>query len=399
MIYMSYKSIIFIMKYRVYALIHGDILPKGKLLGCDIRKMSFAEQKRRKFAPIQSVFSKEKRYRTYATTLRYVDPLMIKSQHIAVYDIEEDKPSSALGGAVKEIDKLCRFLSIACLEDVKRKYGRDRGSLEPYLYQVVKIYEIGSKGREKEVKFKLKSGIIYLPKRPEHANWRDAGIKKFIEESSKFQDDALQRSLRYLYRSSIGGFLLDSREKIALDHIKSIEIIINDLSSKRDFKDRLDEVGSKIGLTPQEKQRIKDFWEDRSTYGDVAHVTKFDNTERYPNQFPLPSNVQYSGGAFDSVAGSVWIKYFFYKKSITVIEIEEPDSYKKSGEFIKIYRMWPERNGANLVYCTTEKNKDLLKREVIKAFVTRSGIQEKDILETIVGQGKKSITIRVKNNS
>ena len=115
-------------KYRIYALIHGETLPEGKIFECEIRKMTFGEQKRRSFSPVQSVFSEGEDfdyYKTYVTSLRYIDPIRIKSKYVIVYDIEEDKPGDALGGAIKEIDRVCRFLSLACVEDIKRKFGRN----------------------------------------------------------------------------------------------------------------------------------------------------------------------------------------------------------------------------------------------------------------------------------
>lgn len=33
-------------KYRIYALIHGETLPEGKIFGCEIKKIAF-EQKQR----------------------------------------------------------------------------------------------------------------------------------------------------------------------------------------------------------------------------------------------------------------------------------------------------------------------------------------------------------------
>ena len=388
-------------KFRIYALIIGETLPEGKILGSEIKKMDFAVQEKRKFAPIQGVFSKDKDLeygKTYATYLPYVDPIKIRSEYVVIHEIEEDKPGSALGGAIRAIDQLCRFLSIAGFEDIKRKFGRDHGAFQPYIYQVNKIYQLDQQGKESEVDFELKSGLIYLPKRPEFNEWRGKGIPEFLEEISSFQDDTLQRALKYLYRSSIGNFLLDSREKIALDHIKSIEIILDELSNKRDFKDQLEEAGNKIGLTSEEKKRITEFWADRSKYGDVAHVSPYDNTERYPNQFPIPSNVQYSGGAFDSVAASVCVKYFYYKKSFIIIEIMTPDKNSdKEGTFGAIYRMWPESNGPSLYFLTNENNKIKLKKIVKNAYAKKLNIDEADIIDTVVGQGKKSVTLRLKS--
>lgn len=377
-------------KYRTYALIHGETLPTGKIFDCEIKKMSFDEQERRKFSPIQSVFSEEKDvnyYKTYVTSLRYVDPILIKSEYVITHNIEEDDPGGALGGSIKEIDRVCRFLSLACLEDVKRKFGRNRGSFEPYIYQINKIYLLDEKGNESDVNFKLKSGHIYLPNRPEFTEWRDSDTTLFLDEIYSFHDEILERALKYLYRSSIGYLVLDSKEKIALDHFKSIEIIINSLSKKHTFKQRLKEACSKIGISPEEEKRINDFWSERSTYGDVAHVSPFDQAERYPNQFPIPSNVQYSGGGFDSVAANIIIKYFQYIKGVFTIDIEElsnqDGSDAKESTFTLVYSigLWGTFHHNHLYFNTSEKNKNKLKDKLKKSFAEFYKIPKKSIVE------------------
>ncbi len=384
-------------KYRIYALIHGETLPKGKVFECEIKKMSFDEQKRRGFSPVQSVFSEGEDvdyYKTYVTSLRYVDPVRIKSEYVLVYDIEEDKPGDALGGAIKEIDRVCRFLSLACLEDIKRKFGRNRGNFEPYIYQVNKIYLLDKKGKESDIDFKVESGHMYLPNRPEFTKWRNSGTGKFLDDIYNFHDETLERALKYLYRSSIGYFVLDSREKIALDHFKSIEIIVNSLSKKDTFKQRLEEAGSKIGITPQEEKRILGLWEERSEYGDIAHPSKFDEVERYPNQFPIPSNVRYSGGGFDSIAASIILKYFQYIKGVFFIDIDEPSSHAthetKEGTFSRIYTIfpWGAAHHNHLCFYTTEKDKNRLKNKLKKAFAKHYKIPKESIVKLTLEPGK-----------
>lgn len=392
-------------KYRIYALIHGETLPRGKIFECEIRKMTFGEQKQRNFSPIQSVFSEGENfnyYKTYVTSLRYVDSVRIKSKYVIICDIEEDKPSDALGGAIKEIDRACRFLSLACLEDIKREFGRDRGNFEPYIYQVNKIYLLDEKDEEYDINFKLESGHIYLPNRPEFTDWRDSDTVQFLKEIYQFRDKTFERALKYLYRSSIGRFLLDSPEKIALDHFKSIEIIVNSLSNKREFKDKLIEAGEKIELTPEEKERIIGLWEDRSKYGDIAHPSKYDQTERYPNQFPLPSGVWYTSGIFDHTAANVILKYFNYKRRLFLVEIDKPFTYtdklgkQKSTEdsFIDVYTPWGD-DVNHLQFHTNEKNKRLLKQKMKKKFAEKYKIPEENILEISLGSGKKSAILRV----
>lgn len=400
-------------KYRIYALIHGETLPEGKIFECQIKKISFEEQERRKFSPIQSVFSEGEDvdyYKTYVTSLRYVDPVRIKSEYVIICDIEEDKPGDALGGAIKEIDRICRFLSLACLEDVKRKFGRNRGSFEPYVYQVNKIYLLDKNGKESAVDYKLESGHMYLPNRPEQTKWRDSGTNQFLDEIYDFHDEIFERALKYLYRSSIGYLVLDSKEKIALDHFKSIEIIVNSLSNKDKFKLRLAEAVSKIGITPEEKKRIEDFWDDRSKYGDIAHPSLFDEVERYPNQFPVPSNARYSGGGFDSIAPSIILKYFQYIKGVFVIDIDEPSNHDgheiKEGTFSRVYTisLWGTTHHNELCFYTTEKDKNRLQNKLKESFAEFYKIPKKSIVEITrepsenKGLKRKRFKLRIANS-
>lgn len=391
-------------KYRIYALIIGEIIPQGKFFDCEISKMTFAEQKKRKFSPIQSIFSEmrdTKYYKTYATSLPYIDPIRIKSKYVVICDLNEHETKAALGGGIRIIDRLCRFLSLVYVEDAKRKFNRERFGLLPYLYQVNKIYSLNENSDELEVNLRLESGHTYLPNRPELNQWRDKNTQNFLKDIFNFHDEVLERAIKYLYRSSIGYFILDSPEKIALDHFKSIEIIVNSLSKKNTFKKKLDEAVDKINLTNEEKVEILEMWDDRSSYGDVAHPSPYDQAERYPNQFPIPSNVQYPRAGFDSIAANVCLKYFAYKKSLFYIEIDEPFTYSgKSGNKQSTENTLSEVNAQwesnRLCFDTSERNKTTLKQRVKKVFVSEYKIAETEILDVKLEPGGKTVVLRTK---
>jgi hypothetical protein len=361
--------------------------------------MNFEEQNKRSFSPIQSIFSEGEMtnyHKTYVTSLLYVDPIKIRSEYVIICDIEEEKPSAALGGAIKIIERIARFLSLAKLEDVKLTHGRNRGSFEPYIYQVNKIYSLDKDGVESDIEYKLESGHMYLPDRPEKSEWENSLTNKFLEDAYNLHDDILERSLKYLYRSSIGYFLLDSQEKIALDHFKSIEIIVNSLSKKRDFKQKLSEARELIGITEDEQKHIERFWDQRSTYGDIAHPSAFDEVERYPNQFPIPSNARYSAFSFDSIAPSIILKYYKYIKGIFIVDIDEPSDREggpQEGDFTKIYEisMWGSTHHNHLVYHTNEKDKKALIKKVKKDFVLSKQIAETSIVEVTILPKKSEI--------
>lgn len=391
--------------YRIYALIHGDVLYEGNLFGSEIKKISFEEQKKRGFKPISSKFSKDDGYhKTYVTSLPYIDPIKIKSEYVIIHEISERNVEGAIGGAIKAIDKICRFLTLTNMIDVNKKYGRGLGNIEPYIYQVNRIYKINAKGKEISIKFSLKSGHIYLPNRPELNSWRHPETSQILQEIFNFYDEPLERAIKYLYRSSLGYFLLDSQEKIALDHFKSIEILVDSLSGKEKFKDRLSDAGKKIGITPAEEMSILKFWDNRSSYGDVAHPSKFDQAERYPNQFPIPSNVMYPGSFFDSIAGRVCIKYFYYKKSLFYIEIFEPITYKKKDRSTtsnenNLGIVNPGWESNHYYFATNERNKLTLRNKVIESFCKEFGYKKDDIESAVVGIRKKSVSIKIKSSN
>jgi hypothetical protein len=336
--------------YRVFALIHGPVLPVGLILGVDIRKMSFQEQVIREFSPIQYTFSDvtlEYDYRTYVTSLPFVDTVKIRSEHVVVCDIYESDEKAALGGAFRAFDRLCRYLSVVNLHDVRATHGEKVGGYSPYLYQVNKVYSLGDNKLEIPIEIILESGYVYLPNRPDREDWVNSKTKIFLQEISSFHDNTLEQALKYLYRSSIGGMLLDSQEKIALDHMKSIEIIIDSLSKKENMNDRIDEVAQLIGITDQEKEEIKKFWSARSNHGDVAHPSLSDQAERYPNQFPLPSNVSYPYAGHGWIAADIVLKYYEYRKRIFRVDVDRPfedgkggSTYNSDGAFGQVNTMW-----------------------------------------------------------
>ena len=200
---------------------------------------------------------------------------------------------------------------------------------------------------------------------------------------------------------SIGHFILDSPEKIALDHFKSIEIIVNSLSKKKEFKQRLEEATKKINLTDEEKKEILKMWDDRSSYSDVAHPSPYDQAERYPNQFPIPSNVQYPKGGFDSIAANVCLKYFAYKKSLFSIELDDPFTYTdRSGDKQSTDNSLSEVNAQwesnRLCFYTSEKNKTTLTQKIKKEFSKEYKISEADILEVKIEPGGKKVVLQTK---
>lgn len=380
-------------KFRIYALVLGAIIPEGRFLNCDIAKMELNEQAKRNFKPIQGTFSEEdfKEHQFYATHLPYVDPMMIKSEYVVVYDSYEYKPLDGLGDAIRNIDKVCRYLSIGMTQDIRTSVNEDVASFSPYFYQVVKIYELKN-GKEIEIELNLNNrSIYYFQQRGKINDWKNNSTKEYLDEMVEFHDTVLERALKYLYRSSIGLLILDNPEKRALDHFKSMEIIINSLSTKREFKDRLDEAKLKLDLSDQDKERILKNWDDRSTFGDIAHPSEFDQVERYPNQFPIPSNVQYSG-FLESTAGRLILKYYDYKKKEYLVTIERDVPKSMEGNWATVN---PGMESNHFMIFTNENDKNKLKNMIWKSLADELNITEEKIVTYELQPQKKSAILRI----
>jgi len=288
---------------------------------------------------------------------------------------------------------LCRILSVAYVEDTKQNLKKEYSLFQPYIYQINKIYSLDDNGIEVDLELKLENSYICSPDSPSSNNWSHNNTQGFLQELLSIHDETLERALQYLYRSTIGQFILDNPEKIVLDHMKSIEVIVDSLSKKKCFLQRLEEVKLRLELTDEEQDNIKKLWDIRSKYGGIAHPSRFDEVERYPNQFPLPSNSKIHGLPSNVYATNVCLKYFRYKQRLYQVNLEAPDDYHREGTMV-IVNPQTETNHFYL-YITPNSDKVQLKQNVKSAFVSSLGINENNIKSMELGQKKKSITITI----
>jgi len=359
-------------RYRVYALIHGQTLPVGKIDDCEIRQMDFDEQSRRNFSPLKYDFPTKEEYETYVTSVPFVDPVKMYSKYVIVHDIEEHDYRGALGGAIRKFDKICASLFISGVRDTHLKHNLYSG--EPYLYQINKVYLIGDRDQECEVGIELKSGHVYLPNRPERNEWFNEDTGDFLNKIHNFKDLVFRKALKYLYSSTLGHYKLNSHEKIALDHFKSVELIVNTLSDKEKFKDRVDEAGPKLNLTEEEIKKIKRYWDDRSN-GDIAHSTYHDHVAFYPNQFPEPTGMQYTWSFADSLAKKILLKYFDLRSRFFIIDIEEPFDQEENLTFGVVIG---DGECNHLFFQTNTKQKQVLLNEVKSKLIEVFELDKKD---------------------
>jgi len=369
-------------KFRIYALIHGQTLPLGKIADCEIRRMDSSEQKRRGFSPIQYEFSENRDgYTSYATSLPFVDPMKLCSNYIVVFDIEEYDAKSALGGAVRAFDNLCSRLFLAGVRDYKSTIDRYIG--ETYLYQISKVYQLDENGNEQDAPLVLQSGHIFLPNRPDRNEWQKEESKEFLEKILDFKDPVFSKALKYLYSSSVGHFRLASFEKVALDHFKSIELIVNTLSKKKTFKERANEAGKLLELTADEIEEIKKYWDARSN-GDIAHSHHHDPVAFYPNQFPLPTGgMEYPWAHLDRLNLVVLLKYYDVRRRCFHIDVHEPYGNDSSPPTLGAVNEHSECN--RLFFETNTKDKTDVIKELKSEFCKSFTVDEKDLETEILG--------------
>lgn len=386
-------------KFRVYALIHGQTLPLGKLAGCEIKQMDSDEQKRRGFSPIQYEFSENRDgYTSYATSLPFVDPMKLSTNHIVVFDIKEYDAKAALGGAVRAFDNLCSKLFLTGIRDFKSATDRYIG--ETYLYQISKIYQLDENDNEQDVILELQSGHIFLPNRPDRNEWQKEESKDFLEKILDFKDPVFSKALKYLYSSSVGHFRLASFEKVALDHFKSIELIVNTLSKKKTFKERANEAGKLLELTADEIEEIKKYWDARSN-GDIAHSHHHDPVAFYPNQFPLPQGgMEYPWAHLDRLSRVVLLKYYDVRRRYFHIDVHEPYGDDQANPTLGITNEHSDCN--HLFFETKTKNReDVLKEiktEFSKSFQTNEEDLETEVLNSQNGRHLFTVGLFVKNS-
>lgn len=349
---------------------HGQTLPTGIIQDCEIKEVSFEEQAKRKFSPIKYEFLKDDNYETYMTSVPFVDPMKIYSKYVITCDVKERDYKGALGCAIKKFDKVCSTLFLSGIRDTYLKHNQYSG--ETYIYQINRVYLIDEKDNECDVGLDLKSGHIYLPNRPERNKWFNKDTEEFMNKVFNFKDPIFKKALKYLYGSSLGHFKLNSPEKIALDHFKSVELIINCFSKKDNFKDRVSEAGPELDLTPEEIKRIKKYWDDRSN-GDIAHSTYDDPVSFYPNQFPEPKGMQYNWSFSDNLAKKILLNYFNLRNRFFLIDIEKPYEQKEELTLGLI------NNDCNhLFFQTNTETKQELLNEVKKKFIDEFGLNKKD---------------------
>ena len=326
-------------KFRVYAKILGYMLPSERfsIKECVIEKMSLGEQKRRKFEPINTQTkgpNPSSFYKSYVSFGVLLDTRIFKTEYVVYTDISTNRneASHLLGLAVRRFDKVIGALSLASSMWFAKKYNRDplyKGTT----YQLSRIYEL-VQGKERSFGnlnlYRGGGSQINLP--DAKANFNEIDLQ-FIEQILNSNDKVFLKSKKYLLAGEDALYKGLPPEKIILDHMKSIEIIVKSFSKKRNFRAQLQKCAKEILLTDQEQNEILQLWKNRSN-GDIAHSTKTSRADFLPPQFPIPSDAVFIPFPSDLTV-RVLLKYLQYKKG-EVSVVMSNDTWHKEGSLINV---------------------------------------------------------------
>lgn len=310
---------------------------------CTIRKMTISEQKRRKFSPINievKEITPSSFYKSYVGFGVLTDTRLFKTEYVIYTDISTNRndASHVLGVAVRRFDEVIGALSLASSDWFCKTHTRDP-IYKATMYQMSKIYELVD---DKEVSFgqyNLYRGGGSQINLPDAKASFDKIDFTLITRVLNNKDKVFSKSLKYLLSAEDGIYKGLPPEKIILDLMKSIEVIVTSFPKKRTkkkegvFRARLKKCAEEIGLTEKQNDQIMQLWKDRSN-GDIAHSTSSSRSDYLPPQYPIPSDVVFIPFQSD-LAVQVLLKYLEYKKGEILVEISN-DPFHTAGSLIDV---------------------------------------------------------------
>lgn len=375
--------------YRIYAKILGSVLPeiKTQVDECFILPMSISEQKRRKFSPVKASVSNhdDNYYSSYITHERTLDPRIIKTGYAIYTDVNKHPIETALGTAIQRFEKVTGTLAMSASIHYAKKHNV-KSRYQHYEYQISKIYKIID-GKETDINESIfGGGMTSLIKLPSETNL-DVLDQRLIARMLKSKDDVFWKSLSYLQSGEKGFHNNTPSEKMTLDFMKSIELIIN-LFSGKSFPKRLKNAAKELNIDNDDCESIKKLWSLRSN-GDVAHAKRGSRVNSLPAQYPTPSNVD--GPYIDSSALAVRVltNYFLFRDSILSIKISTEKHYD-ADELIDV------NNGTAYVIRPTNRTRKFLTRFLKKKISIHFNVPQKNI--TLYGYQQPYVHFKIANH-
>lgn len=365
--------------YRVYAKILGYSLPAKttSISECVIQRMTLAEQKRRGFKPLgikAAPLEPLGFYKSYMAFGVPTDTRVFKTSYVIYTDITDypdHDPGAHVGIAIRRFDRVVGALSVAASSWFSKTYNRDP-MYKGCDYQISKIYEIKD-DNEVPVEYSIVRGggsQINLPE-------KKAGFEKMdqtlINSILDVRDETFKKALKYLLNGERALYLGFPMEKVILDLVKSIEVIVNSFKNKnrKKFGQQLQVCARKIGLTEKEKDSILSFWKSRNT-GDIAHAKKVSRSENLPPQYPVPSDADIIPYFSSDLPAAVLLRYFQYKDGEVRVIIEN-DPYHRSGRLVNV------NMGSYFAYKPFPEEKKRIVNVLKKLIASSFGVKFKDV--------------------
>ncbi|HWB33762.1 MAG TPA: hypothetical protein VG753_00355 [Candidatus Paceibacterota bacterium] len=329
-------------RFRVYAKVLAYSLPKEptEIAGCVIHRMSFAEQRKRGFKPLNikpATLTPASFYKSYMSFGTPSDTRIFKTGYVIYTDIdnrEAHDTGGLIGVAIRRFDKVAGALSLASADWFSKTHNRPP-LYKSCDYQISRIYELKD-DEEAPIEPDIVRGggsQINLPAANVAFSSLDHNLIQRILDS---REPIFKRALRYLLSSERALYLGLPMEKVMLDLIKSIEIVVKSFGgrNRKTFKQRLKICAKKIGLTEEEQGHITDLWKARNR-GDVAHAREQSWAEFLPPQYPVPSDVEMNAYFRSDLGVAVLLKFFDYKDGETKVELDS-GNYWGPGSFVDV---------------------------------------------------------------
>lgn len=240
-------------------------------------------------------------------------------------------------------------------------------------YQISRIYElVGNK--ENPVEYSIITGGGSQINLPDPKSLFSEMDSRIIDGVLNARDETFRKSMKYMLNGERALFLGFPPEKVALDLMKSMEVIVKSFQrgrKKQSFGKMLKMCAKEIGLTEDERLKIKDAWKARGN-GDVAHATRTSQSEFFPPQYPVPSDVSMNITFGADLSVAVLLKYFRYKEGEVRVVIDTK-SHWDIGEFIDV------NFGSHYSYNPKPNEKKGLTNVLRRHISERLGVQYRDV--------------------
>lgn len=358
-------------KYKIYAKILGNVLPNQifEIGNCKIEKMSYREQRKRKFRPLQgwtsvetSTGEQKKKIKYYLQFPNGADFRIMKSDFVISTVLNCSDDNEAIGLAEIEFNTLIGSLMLYMRTWWPQKFPKDTNRFSGYDFQICKVYKIIG---EKEIEIKDPKPISTSSSMCSNPSFSEPLDPKTLQSYLGCRNEVFGKALKY-FTNGVRGFSFNlPEEKIFLDLFKSIELVINSFKTRsRKFKQKLKSVASKLDLTEDEKNKIIEFWTIRSK-GDFAHARKRQISLSLPPQYPISSdcNLFINYDELIQINQKVIVNYFNFIKDRYIISIKKPESgegYNNLNHVIESFPLVTRWDNGYFEFKTEEKDKHKL---------------------------------------